>query len=39
LVRVVNLDRGEEPYAAIEEGMQLEGVNVVIARGKCVLDV
>jgi indolepyruvate ferredoxin oxidoreductase alpha subunit len=36
-VKVINLDRGEKPHAAIEAGMQAEGVNVVIARGKCVL--
>jgi indolepyruvate ferredoxin oxidoreductase alpha subunit len=35
LVRVVELDRGEDIRAAIETGMSFDGVAVVIARGRC----
>jgi indolepyruvate ferredoxin oxidoreductase alpha subunit len=37
MVQVVDLDRGEDIHAAIEEGMNSEGVTVIIARGKCAL--
>jgi indolepyruvate ferredoxin oxidoreductase alpha subunit len=37
VVRVVDLDRGDDVRAAIEEGMSAEGVAVVIARGGCPL--
>jgi len=37
MVRVVDLDQGEDIRAAIEEGTHAEGVAVVIARGKCIL--
>jgi TPP-dependent indolepyruvate ferredoxin oxidoreductase alpha subunit len=35
-VRVVDLDRGEDIRSAIEEGMNCDGMAVVIARGRCV---
>jgi indolepyruvate ferredoxin oxidoreductase alpha subunit len=35
VVRVVDLDRGEDVRAAIEMGMDRGGVAVVIARGRC----
>jgi indolepyruvate ferredoxin oxidoreductase alpha subunit len=35
MVRVVDLDRGEDIQGAIEEGMNHDGVAVVIARGQC----
>lgn len=35
LVQVVDLDRGEDIRAAIEMGMDFDGVAVVIARGQC----
>jgi indolepyruvate ferredoxin oxidoreductase alpha subunit len=35
-VQVVDLDRGDDARPAIEAGLQLEGVSVVIARGACV---
>jgi indolepyruvate ferredoxin oxidoreductase alpha subunit len=34
-VRVVDLDRGEDIRAALEMGMDFDGVAVVIARGQC----
>jgi indolepyruvate ferredoxin oxidoreductase alpha subunit len=34
-VQVVDLDRGEEVRPAIESGMRVDGVSVVIARGQC----
>jgi len=36
MVRLVDLDRGEDIRAAIEMGMSFDGVAVVIARGRCV---
>jgi indolepyruvate ferredoxin oxidoreductase alpha subunit len=36
-VRVVNLDRGEDIGAAIIEGIDLDGLAVIVARGQCVL--
>jgi indolepyruvate ferredoxin oxidoreductase alpha subunit len=35
LVRVVNLDRGEDIRAQIEAGIEFDGVAVIIARGPC----
>ena len=35
LVRVVDLDRGEDIRATIETGIDFEGVAVIIARGRC----
>jgi indolepyruvate ferredoxin oxidoreductase alpha subunit len=35
MVRVVDLDRGEDIRSAIEMGMNFDGVAVVIARGRC----
>ncbi|MBU0702715.1 MAG: hypothetical protein KKC18_02485 [Chloroflexi bacterium] len=35
MVRTVDLDRGEDVRAAIEMGMNFDGVAVVIARGRC----
>jgi TPP-dependent indolepyruvate ferredoxin oxidoreductase alpha subunit len=35
-VQVVDLDGGGDIAAALEEGVQAEGVAVVIARGACV---
>jgi indolepyruvate ferredoxin oxidoreductase alpha subunit len=35
MVRVVDLDRGQDIRSAIETGMNLDGVAVVIARGRC----
>jgi indolepyruvate ferredoxin oxidoreductase alpha subunit len=35
LVRVIDLDHGEDIRAAIEMGMGFDGVAVVIARGRC----
>jgi indolepyruvate ferredoxin oxidoreductase alpha subunit len=35
VVRVVDLDRGEDIRATIEMGIDFEGVAVVIARGRC----
>jgi indolepyruvate ferredoxin oxidoreductase alpha subunit len=37
MVQVIDLDLGEDIHAAIEEGMNSEGVAVIIARGKCAL--
>jgi indolepyruvate ferredoxin oxidoreductase alpha subunit len=36
-VQVVNLDQGEDIRFAIENGMNSEGVAVIIARGKCAM--
>jgi TPP-dependent indolepyruvate ferredoxin oxidoreductase alpha subunit len=36
MVRLVDLDRGEDIRTAIEMGMNFDGVAVVIARGRCV---
>jgi indolepyruvate ferredoxin oxidoreductase alpha subunit len=36
-VQVIDLDRGENIHAAIEQGFHSEGISVVIARGRCVL--
>jgi indolepyruvate ferredoxin oxidoreductase alpha subunit len=35
-LQVVDLDRGEDIYSAIEEGLANNGVTVVIAKGECV---
>jgi indolepyruvate ferredoxin oxidoreductase alpha subunit len=35
MVQVVNIDRGEEVRGAIERGIDLDGVAVIIARGRC----
>ena len=35
-VRVADIDRGDDIRAAVEAGLQAEGVAVVIARGRCV---
>jgi indolepyruvate ferredoxin oxidoreductase alpha subunit len=35
MVQVVDLDHGEDIRAAIEMGMDFDGVAVVIARGQC----
>jgi indolepyruvate ferredoxin oxidoreductase alpha subunit len=37
MVRVVDLDRGEDIRAPIETAMNFDGIAVVIARGQCVL--
>jgi hypothetical protein len=37
-VQAVDIDRGQDIRGAIEEGIKTNGVAVVIARGKCVLD-
>lgn len=34
-VRIVDIDRGDDIRAAVEAGLQAEGVAVVIARGRC----
>ena len=34
-VRAVDIDRGEDIYAAIEAGLGSAGVSVVVARGRC----
>jgi indolepyruvate ferredoxin oxidoreductase alpha subunit len=36
-VTVVNIDRGEEILGPIEEGVDFDGLAVVVARGRCVL--
>lgn len=36
-IHVVDLDQGEDIRAAIEEGIQFEGVAVLIVRGQCIL--
>ena len=35
VVRVIDLDRGDDVRAAVEEGVSAEGVAVIIARGGC----
>jgi indolepyruvate ferredoxin oxidoreductase alpha subunit len=37
VVEVVDLDRGEDIHAAIERGFHVEGLAVIIARGRCIL--
>jgi hypothetical protein len=36
-VEVIDLDRGEDIHAAMVKGIRVEGVAVIIARGRCVL--
>jgi indolepyruvate ferredoxin oxidoreductase alpha subunit len=35
MVRIVDLDRGEDIRAALEEGFDFDGVAAVVARGRC----
>jgi indolepyruvate ferredoxin oxidoreductase alpha subunit len=37
MVRIVDLDRGTDIRPAIEAGLDLDGLAVIIARGQCVL--
>jgi hypothetical protein len=36
-VCVVDLDRGDDIRPALEEGLDFDGLAVVIARGQCIL--
>jgi indolepyruvate ferredoxin oxidoreductase alpha subunit len=38
MIHVVDLDHGDDIRAAIEEGIQFEGVAVLIVRGRCILE-